>query len=175
MIICGFPGIGKTSIARTIPGVVDLESTPFNKDWDVYADVIEHMSKNYIVLTSSHMELRKELNNRDIDYIYIKPKSDLKDEYIERYKKRGNNKKFIEQLKDNWDDYMKTLKDEKVIELKEGQYLYDIFEKVKLLKEDIGATFSSNFASFTPENNKKVIDLIDHEAVEELKKEPEPL
>ena len=51
------------------------------------------MNKNYIVLCSSHMDLRKELNKRNINYIYVKPKKELKEEYIERYKKRGNDKK----------------------------------------------------------------------------------
>jgi len=33
-IICGFAGIGKSTLAKNKAGFVDLESTPFEKDWD---------------------------------------------------------------------------------------------------------------------------------------------
>lgn len=184
MIICGFPGIGKSSIARTLPGIVDLESTPFNKNWKIYADVIEHMNKNgYTVLVSSHRELREELLNRNVNYFYVKPEKYLKEEYIERYKKRGNNKTFINQIKDNWDNYLKSLKGENVVELKSEEYLLDKLDYIKYikyeeLKEDIGASgvnTSSNFSGFTPENNKTIINLINHRAIDSLKSKPKKL
>lgn len=169
MIICGFPGIGKSSISRTLPGIVDLESTPFNKNWEIYANVIEHMNKNYIVLCSSHMDLRKELNKRNINYIYVKPKKELKEEYIERYKKRGNDKKFIEQLSDNWDEYMKTLKNENVWELDSEEYLYDVLEKIRLSKYNFKETDSAAFSSQAPEHLNKLIIMADENAIEDLK------
>lgn len=60
--------------------------------------------------------------------ILVYPSIELKDEYIDRYKKRGNNKLFITLIQDNWDEWIKELKDSKVerkIELKTGQYLTD--------------------------------------------------
>lgn len=169
MIICGFPGIGKSSISRTLPGIVDLESTPFNKNWEIYVNVIEHMNKNYIVLCSSHMDLRKELNKRNINYIYVKPKKELKEEYIERYKKRGNDKKFIKQLYDNWDEYMKTLKNENVWELDSEEYLYDVLEKIRLSKYNFKETDSAAFSSQAPERLNKIIIMTDENAIEDLK------
>lgn len=169
MIICGFPGIGKSSISRTLPGIVDLESTPFNKNWEIYANVIEHMNKNYIVLCSSHMDLRKELNKRNINYIYVKPKKELKEEYIKRYKKRGNDKKFIKQLSDNWDEYMKTLKNENVWELDSEEYLYDVLEKIRLSKYNFKETDSAAFSSQAPERLNKIIIMADENAIEDLK------
>lgn len=181
MIICGFPGIGKSSIARTLPGIVDLESTPFNKNWKIYADVIEHMDKNgYTVLVSSHRELREELLNRNINYFYVKPEKNLKEEYLERYKKRGNTKAFINQIKDNWDNYLKSLKGENIVELKSEEYLLDKLDYIKYikyeeLKEDLGANLSSNFSGFTPENNRKIINLINNRSLDSLKIKPKKL
>ena len=185
MIICGFPGVGKSSIARTLPGIVDLESTPFNKNWKIYANVIEHMDKNgYIVLVSSHKELREELRSKKLNYIYVKPKKELKKEYLERYKKRDNKKSFIDQLDKNWDEYMKTLRGENTVELDSGEYLLDKLDYIKYIKyeelkeDDIGASgvnTSSNFSGFAPENNKTIINLINHRAIDSLKLKPKKL
>ena len=54
MIICGFPGVGKSTLAR-FSNWVDLESTPFEKDWVRYAKVAKHMNDNgYNVMVSTH-------------------------------------------------------------------------------------------------------------------------
>ena len=54
MIICGFPGVGKSTLAK-FSNWVDLESTPFEKDWVRYAKVAKHMSDNgYNVMVSTH-------------------------------------------------------------------------------------------------------------------------
>ena len=45
MILCGFPGIGKSFVAKNYKGFVDLESTPFNKNWDLYTNVAKHMNE----------------------------------------------------------------------------------------------------------------------------------
>ena len=42
MIICGYAGIGKSHLAKNFPGVIDLESTPFEKDWDRYLKCAMH-------------------------------------------------------------------------------------------------------------------------------------
>lgn len=49
MIICGFAGVGKSAAAKKLLGVVDLESTPFQRDWETYARVAKHMSELYCI------------------------------------------------------------------------------------------------------------------------------
>lgn len=57
MIICGFPGVGKSTMAK-FSQWVDLESTPFKKNWLLYAEVAKHMSDNgYTVMVSTHKEM----------------------------------------------------------------------------------------------------------------------
>lgn len=196
MIICGFPGVGKSSICRTIPNYTDLESTPFKKNWEVYVDVIEYMNKNhYNVFVSSHIQLREELKKRKLDYIFVVPEKDLKEEYIKRYKERGNTDTFIKQISDNWDTYTDSVEDEKVYRLGTDTYLFDILPLINLrykinkdgeevdflnknieeIKEDIGGNFSSNFSSFAPEKVKGIISLVDDQSIEDLQAKPEPL
>lgn len=187
MIICGFPGVGKSSICRTIPNYVDLESTPFKKNWELYADVIEHMEKNhYNVFVSSHIQLRKELRKRKINYIFVVPEEDLKDVYIERYKNRGNSESFIKQISDNWNSYVRAMDDKEIVyRLGADDFLLDALPRLNIMdreqmKEDVGGgvsatNVSSNFSGFVPEKMIGMVDLIDHEAVDSLKKEPQPL
>ena len=106
-IICGFAGIGKSSLARNTPNVVDLESTPFERDWDRYAKVARHMSNNgYTVLLSCHKEIREKLWD---GYYVAKPSSLDKKEYIQRYKNRGNDDSFIDLMSNNWDKFLELM------------------------------------------------------------------
>lgn len=116
LIICGFAGIGKSTFALKNARVVDLESTPFERDWKRYVKVAKHMADNkYIVLVSCHAELRKELKLQNIQYTLALPNKDKKKEYIERYKNRQNTEAFIKSLHDNWDNFLLILPHEKNI------------------------------------------------------------
>jgi len=107
MIICGFPGIGKSWMCKNRPGWIDLESTPFNKDWELYTDVANHMHKQgYNVMIACHKDLREKLLEKGIDFFVVVPSIRLKDEYIKRYKKRGNDEKFIELLETNYEKWI---------------------------------------------------------------------
>lgn len=71
MIICGFAGIGKSFLATNGNRWVDLESTPFRKNWDLYSDVAIHMDKNgYDVMLSCHKPLRDILIEKGA-YFYV--------------------------------------------------------------------------------------------------------
>ena len=127
-IICGFAGIGKSTVARNNTGFVDLESTPFEKDWDRYVKVAEHIANNgYIVLLSCHKELREKLRSKNIDYLLVIPKKDQKAEYLQRYKNRGNTENFINLLDSNWKSFLSILPNEKVLIV--GNYLNKEFLK----------------------------------------------
>lgn len=116
MIICGFAGTGKSTAAKKIPGVVDLESTPFQKDWETYVRVAKHMSDNgYIVLLSCHQELRDELQHQDIEYYVVVPDPSCKEIYHKCYKKRGNTQAFIDMQMEHWDEWTATDQDERYI------------------------------------------------------------
>lgn len=138
MIICGFAGIGKSQAARRYPNVVDLESTPFEKDWVRYVKVAKHMHDNgMIVLLSCHGELRAELRRQGVKYICVVPKLTDWEVYYARYKNRGNTVEFINNIYNNWESWITgIIKNEKyVYELPEGstlsQELYYIEDRLE--------------------------------------------
>lgn len=107
MIFCGYAGVGKSTAASKFVGVVDLESTPFQKDWETYARVAKHMSdQGYIVLLSCHKELREELRRIGTDYIVVYPEKNQKEIYRRRYIERGNTEEFIETQMKHWDEWV---------------------------------------------------------------------
>ena len=112
-IICGFAGVGKSYLAKNKEGFVDLESTPFEKNWDLYTDVAIHMAQNgYTVMLSCHKELRNKLKEKGAEYIVVIPKIEHKENYIKRYQECGNDNAFIQLFKDKWDDFINEIKDE---------------------------------------------------------------
>lgn len=127
MIICGFAGIGKSTLCKNKAMWIDLESTPFEKDWDRYATVAMHMDKQgYNVMLSCHADLRKKLHEKGARYFVVLPFPSLKDEYLNRYKKRGNDSSFIESIEKNWNAYTECLEWEYPLYLRYGQYISDV-------------------------------------------------
>ena len=104
MIICGYAGIGKSYLAHNFPNVIDLESTPFEKDWDRYFKCAKHYSnQGFLVLLSCHREIRERV--LAIPYserITIFPCIDDKDLFETRYKERGNTQEFINIQMEHW-------------------------------------------------------------------------
>lgn len=113
MIVCGFPGTGKTMMAK-FGNWVDLESTPFSKrnQWVLYAEVAKHMSdQGYTVMVSTHEEMLEALEQIEANYVVVIPPLSDKDIYIARYDQRGNTYPFIQKLSVNWEVWI-----EKIIE-----------------------------------------------------------
>ena len=106
MIICGFPGVGKSTLAK-FSNWVDLESTPFEKDWIRYAKVAKHMSDNgYNVMVSTHSQLLEQFEQMEVKYtVVVPPFSDLSI-YKDRYTKRGNDINFTSLIGMNWDQWI---------------------------------------------------------------------
>ncbi len=136
-IICGFAGIGKSTCTGRFLKVVDLESTPFDKNWKIYAKVANHMANNgYTVLLSCHSEIRQELLNNQIDFVTVIPSPilngiDSKTIYLERYKQRGNTQDFIDLMNNNWGKFNLKLPSEIIVEIPLDKYLVDILPFIK--------------------------------------------
>lgn len=144
LIICGFPGVGKTVAERKSREVVDCESTAFhysfepgkpdkeNPDWvSKYVDHIENLASQgdyQYVLVSSHLEVRNEMDMRGIPYVCVVPYQRLLNEYLARYVKRGNSATFIKTVYDNWGKWLAEIDAHgaPVIHLAEGQNISDM-------------------------------------------------
>jgi len=109
MIICGFPRVGKTTLAK-FSNWIDLESTPFEKDWVRYAKVAKHMSDNgYNVMVSTHPQLLEQFEQMEVRYtVVIPPIDDLKI-YLNRYKRRENDESFIALLEKEWENWLRDI------------------------------------------------------------------
>lgn len=146
IVICGFPGIGKSCVAHDRMSIEDSDSSSYSWMWDKeephkrvrnpefpqnYADSIEKKVKGIefeYILVSSHIDVRAELKRRGIRYIVVAPKRHLKSEYLIRYLKRGSTMDFIQILSGKWDEFIDGIESEDapVIWLESGQYLSDV-------------------------------------------------
>ena len=143
LIICGFPGVGKTSCERWAR-VLDTESSAYSHIFDPekmtsrkndefptnYIDMVESEMKSNrwdIILLSSHKSVRNELKLRKIKFVAVCPQIDCLPEYLGRYLKRGSDYDFMVDIANNWFRYISDIADEELcITLGKGQYLSDI-------------------------------------------------
>lgn len=96
MIVIGYQGIGKSTLARKSKGFIDLESSSFYvngkrpTDWHYYYNrIAENLSKQgYVVFVSSHMPVRDYFKTSDERAVIICPSKELKDEWIRRLQDR---------------------------------------------------------------------------------------
>ena len=131
-IISGFAGIGKTTAALKYDNVIDLESSQFffnlpnnitKKDYEKlkgdssrlinpnglsdYIDaIIEAKDKYDYVLIAMFPALIQELNNKNIDVQIVLPHIDDIVTYKRRYQDRGNSKNWIDNMSENWNNYL---------------------------------------------------------------------
>lgn len=96
MIIIGYQGIGKSTLADTDNTYIDLESSNFwhkgkrCDSWYIYyGKIAESLSRqNYNIFTSSHKEVRDYLKNSQEIVICIYPSILLAEEWKEKLKRR---------------------------------------------------------------------------------------
>ncbi len=106
MIVIGYQGIGKSSLAGRDNRFIDLESSNFwvdgkrADDWyKPYCQIAEHLSQQgYIVFTSSHEVVRNQLVGSSEPVVVVYPAPELKTEWLEklanRYQRTGLDKDY---------------------------------------------------------------------------------
>lgn len=123
MIVIGYQGIGKSTIAGRNNKFIDLESGNFwvdgkrADDWyKPYCQIAEHLSQQgYIVFTSSHEVVRNQLAGSNEVVVLVFPSIELKDKWIakleKRYEKTGLEKdyKALMNAKDRYEENIKEL------------------------------------------------------------------
>ena len=97
MIICGYQGIGKSTLANAGNGYIDLESGNFfvggnrHDDWYIpYCKIAMNLSdQGYCVFISSHSVVREYLADKVLlDKRVVFPSLELKDAWISKLKTR---------------------------------------------------------------------------------------
>ena len=152
VVISGFPGIGKSyaqqNFTKNKSGIF-LDSDSSNFSWVINTDgtkvrnsdfpknYIEHIQENMntadIICVSAHKPVLDALNEYKIPHVLVYPAYELKDEYLERYKKRGSSAEFIKSMSENWQLYIRRMVNDicpNKIQLSAGQYLKDVMDKI---------------------------------------------
>lgn len=136
-IVSAFPGTGKTTFFRD-SGMLVLDSDSSDFSWkspnvrnpDFPLNYIDHISKWQMnadfILVSSHIEVRTALREAKLEYCVVYPKIGLKQEYLDRFTKRGSPDHFVEMMNNNWDKFIIGMKEDRTpyhIELVSGEFL----------------------------------------------------
>jgi hypothetical protein len=136
MIYVGYPGIGKTSTAKT-ESIIDLESSNFmidgerDKNWAiVYAKIAIDLDKQgYNVFVSSHKDVREALKSLKVKFYCIFPCLELKSEWIYRLTDRflydnseKNEKSLIRCITSYYEDISDLMQEENQIIIEKSQY-----------------------------------------------------
>lgn len=146
IVISGFPGVGKTyyydEAMNVGANVLDSDSSSFSwitiggektrnpefpKNYMHY--VKEQLTHVKLILVSSHREVRKALFDQGIHFMLVYPDISLKDEYLQKFKDRGNSHSFITFISENWESFIKDIEAQKgcdLIKLKSGQFLTSV-------------------------------------------------
>lgn len=144
IIICGFPGVGKTTVSNNRRNILDAESSAFSWKWDTeppfgkernpefpqnYIGFLKENEGEYdVILASSHGAVRDGLKYDGMQYIIVAPERELKNEYLKRYLKRGSDIDFIESMNENWDAFLTEIENDgaPVIWLNKNENLADV-------------------------------------------------
>ena len=120
-VVCGFPGVGKSYLADR-EDWQDSDSSLFSwvktgtgkiRNPNFPANYIEHIkSCDRNVLVSSHKEVRDALAEAGIPFILVYPQRLCKNEYLDRYERRGSPKEFVELLDKMWDQWINEMEAE---------------------------------------------------------------
>jgi hypothetical protein len=133
-VICGFPGVGKTTLFNKLQGthfpILDSDSSKFDKN-EFPANYIAHikqaLEQGFWVLCSTHTAVRAALRDAGIGYAIAAPYGKhLKDEYLQRYKERGSPEAFLKLMEEKWDEFHDDVWNDPKglhIGLSQGEYL----------------------------------------------------
>lgn len=118
IVIAGFPGVGKSTFFRLAGNLNthDSDSSKFDKS-EFPSNYIAHIAKlfadptNDFVFVSSHKVVRDALVKVGIPYTLMYPDVSLKEEFIDRYRRRGSPDAFITLLETNFEAWVKECDD----------------------------------------------------------------
>lgn len=156
-VICAFAGLGKTYLSKKYSNVIDfdlqnfkyiynrkelnnieklkgIENKVINKDWpnNYIVQLRKIINQEKIILVPADKEIRDILVSENINFVFIMPSIDSKEDLINRYKKRGNNQKYIQRAINDLEQWINLKYDYETIVLDKEEFLEDL-----LLKEEM--------------------------------------
>lgn len=130
-VICGFPGVGKSTLFanRGDLKVVDSDSSKFDKAHfpaNYIAHIKQKLAEGCLVLCSTHAAVRQAFVDEGIDFVLVYPKRECKSEYLSRYVSRGSPAPFVYMMDEKWDFFISDCESQKGcthIILEPGEYI----------------------------------------------------
>lgn len=160
IVIAGFAGVGKTTLAKKYTNVIDIESSPYKWDYtnmdtsnleklkgtknrkinsdfpQNYIKAIKDAQLKYdIVLVWIHPEeILPYYDSNNIDYYLCFPSKDAFKDYEDRFINRGNNRDYIDKVLNSYDKSYEQFKQNphKKIVLECGETLETALIKMKI-------------------------------------------
>lgn len=136
-VISAFPGCGKSYCFKKYQDkftILDSDSSEFSwikdrngnntkeRNANFPQNYITHIKNNIgkvdIIFVSSHETVRKALVENNIRFTLVYPHKSCKTEWIERFKNRGNDSKFIDFISNNWNKFIDDMDNDRYIEKK---------------------------------------------------------
>ena len=140
MIIIGYQGIGKSTLANKNIKYIDLESSNFfidgkrQENWFIiYCNIANHLSeqgKN--VFVSSHEVVRERLKYSKEKVVVVYPSLKLKEQWLEKLQERYNitqlekDYKALMNAKDRYEENIKELQNNDFIKIEIKDINYDL-------------------------------------------------
>lgn len=158
LIICGFSGIGKTTLGKKYENVAEIGQSLYrniyeeidaskidrekrkniktgikrNPKWpDNYINKINELRQNHdLVLVFTDFELMDAFREKSIPFIIAMPDKSRKDEFLYNFKLRGQDDAFCQKASEMWDKKLSELNNmpEEKIILTNGLFLEDYFK-----------------------------------------------
>lgn len=132
IIVSAFPACGKSYMFNNYNDkpftMLDSDSSEFSwvkdnngnntkeRNPEFPNNYIKHIKNNIgkvdVIFVSSHDIVRKALNKNKINFFMIYPDKSMKEEWIRRFKERGNDENFINFISNNWEYFIDEIQDE---------------------------------------------------------------
>ena len=156
IFVFAFTATGKSNVAKKYKNVIDMESTLYkyigndledeslkstprflNEEWPKnYFKALKEVKDKYDYILVADEICNDFILNNGYEYWYVYPKRELKEEYLNRCKKRGNNEEFISWYSKLWDEWIDKCEEDKCaskkIKLNSNEYLEDVLPNLKL-------------------------------------------
>lgn len=136
IVVVGWPGVGKSQVAKNLKGWVDIDN-PGMPTQEYIALIRDALSRGKKVLLPSWIKTRDALDAANIKYVMVLPARDLKADYLIRYHKRGSDRTMIESMDKCWEIQWDCCHNERVyrriIMRRSGDYLQDFIPQIEEL------------------------------------------
>ena len=167
VVISAFPACGKSHMFNNYNGkpytMLDSDSSEFSwikengintkeRDPNFPNNYIQHIKDNIgkvdVIFVSSHEVVRRALNENSINFFMVYPGKGMKEEWIRRFRERGNDKNFIDFISNNWEKFIDEIEAEEKC-LKEKLSWHNYSSEVYITNKFLAGCFDTSMGNLS--------------------------